>query len=92
LDDGLDAWVDDEALVFVDVEDRAALATEVIPVATMLTRRFGQLRQPVFGVALFTGQAGARTAALDADRLDHLERLLADCAHRGVFEQCRWYD
>jgi hypothetical protein len=34
LDDRSDVWVDEEALVFVDFEDRAALAAEVTPVAT----------------------------------------------------------
>jgi hypothetical protein len=36
--------------VFVDFEDRAALAAEVTPVATMIAGRFGHPRPPVFGV------------------------------------------
>ena len=52
LDDRSDVWFDEEALVFVDFEDRAALAAEVTPVATMIAGRFGHPRPPVFGVAL----------------------------------------
>jgi hypothetical protein len=36
--------------VFVDFEDRAALAAEVTPAATMIAGRFGHPRPPVFGV------------------------------------------
>jgi hypothetical protein len=77
LDDGLDLWVDEEALVFLDVEDRAAVAAAVNPVVTMIASRFGRLRQPLFGVALFTGRAGERTAGLGAEQLAELERLVA---------------
>jgi len=36
--------------VFVDFEDRAALAAEVTPVATMIAGRFGHPRPTLFGV------------------------------------------
>jgi hypothetical protein len=52
LGDRLDVWVEEEALVFVDFEDRAALAAEVTPTATTIAGRFRHPRPPVFGVGL----------------------------------------
>jgi hypothetical protein len=40
LGDRLDVWIDEEALVFVDFEDPAALAAEVTPMANGAHRGF----------------------------------------------------
>jgi hypothetical protein len=42
LGDRLDVGVEEEALVFVDFADRAALAAEVTPTATTIAGRFRQ--------------------------------------------------
>ena len=52
LDDRLDVWVDEEALVFVHFEVRAALATEVTLVATMIAGRFRHPRRRYSGGAV----------------------------------------
>ena len=39
LGDRLDVWIEEEALVFVDFEDRVALAAEVTPMATTIAGR-----------------------------------------------------
>ena len=44
---GLDLWLDEEALVFLDLNDRAAVTAAVNPVATMITSRTARLRQPI---------------------------------------------
>ena len=74
LDDRLDMWVDDEAIVGVDMGDRAAVSELVNPVATMIASRFGR-RQPVFGAVVITRLAGESAAALDDDQLAQLEHL-----------------
>lgn len=74
---GLELWLDEEALVFLDVDDRAAVAAAVNPVATMIASRTAPLRQPVFGVAVFLGGDGESSAGLSAEQLDELERLVA---------------
>lgn len=74
---GLELWLDEEALVFLDVGDRAAVAAAVNPVATMIASRTAPLRQPVFGVAVFLGGDGESSAGLSAEQLDELERLVA---------------
>jgi|GEM_PF-5376195 hypothetical protein len=40
LGDRLDVWIEEEALVFVDFEDRVALAAEVTPMAITIAGRF----------------------------------------------------
>jgi hypothetical protein len=77
LDDGLELWLDEEALVFIDLDDRAAVAAEVNPVATMIASRSGPLRQPIFGVAVFLGGDGESSAGLSVEQLGELERLVA---------------
>lgn len=51
LDDCTDMWVDDEAIVCVDLDDREALAEVINPVATWIACGYGR-RQPVFGAAV----------------------------------------
>ena len=76
--DGLELWLDEEALVFIDLDNRAAVAAEVNPVATMITTRLaGPLCQPIFGVAVFLGGNGERSAGLSVEQLAELERLVA---------------
>ena len=36
----MDVWIEEEALVFVDFEDRVALAAEVTPMAITIAGRF----------------------------------------------------
>lgn len=74
---GLDLWLDEEALVFLDLSDRAAVAAAVNPVATMIAGRTAALRQPVFGVAVFLGGDRETSAGLSVEQLDELERLVA---------------
>lgn len=74
---GLDLWLDEEALVFLDRNDRAAVAAAVNPVATMIASRTAPLRQPIFGVAVFLGGDRDSSAGLSIEQLDELERLVA---------------
>lgn len=74
---GLDLWLDEEALVFLDLNDRAAVAAAVNPVATMIASRTAPLRQPILGVAVFLGGDGESSAGLSVEQLDELERLVA---------------
>jgi hypothetical protein len=74
LDDRLDMWVDDEAIVGVDLDDSEALAGVLNVVATMIAIRYGRW-QPVFGTAVIARLVGERAAALDADQLARLEDL-----------------
>lgn len=74
---GLDLWLDEEALVFLDLNDRAAVTAAVNPVATMIASRTASLRQPIFGVAVFLGGDGETSAGLSVEQLDELERLVA---------------
>jgi hypothetical protein len=74
---GLDLWLDEEALVFLDLDDRAAVAAAVNPVATMIASRTAALRQPVFGVAVFLGGDGECSGGLSVEQLDELEWLAA---------------
>lgn len=71
LDDRTDMWVDDEAIVGVDVDDREALADVMNIVATTIANRFG-LRQPVFGPVVIAGLAGESATALDDEQLARL--------------------
>lgn len=74
----LDMWVDDEAIVNVDVRDSAALRERLNVVATLLTNVF-EVSRPVFGAIVITARAGESAAPLDADQLAPLERLSALC-------------
>ena len=74
LDSRTDMWVDDEATVGVDFEDREALADALNIVATTIANRFGR-RQPVFGPVVIAGLAGEGAAALDDEQLARLEHL-----------------
>lgn len=74
LDDCTDMWVDDEAIVCVDLDDREALAEVINPVATWIACGYGR-RQPVFGAAVITRLVGESSAALDNDQLTWLEAL-----------------
>lgn len=74
LDDQLDMWVDDEAIVGVDMDDREAVADALNVVATMIAIRYGRW-QPVFGTVVLTRLAGESAAALDENQLARLEHL-----------------
>lgn len=74
LNDGLDMWVDDEAIVGIDLGDRAALSQAVNGVASWIANRMGR-RGPVFGAVVFTALDGERTAALTPDQIVRLESL-----------------
>lgn len=74
---GLDLWLDEEALVFLDLNDRAAVTAAVNPVATMIASRTAPLRMPVLGVAVFLGGDGETSAGLSVEQLDELECLVA---------------
>lgn len=74
---GLELWLDEEARVFLDIDDRAAVAAAVNPVATMIATRTAPLRQPIFGVAVFLGGDGESSTGLSVEQLDELERLVA---------------
>jgi hypothetical protein len=74
---GLELWLDEEALVFLDLDDRAAVTAAVNPVATMIASRTARLRQPIFGIAVFLGGDGESSAGLSVEQLDELERLVA---------------
>lgn len=74
LDDRLDMWVDDEALLGVDLDDREAVAEVLNVVATMIAIRYGRW-QPVFGTAVITRLTGESAAALDEEQLARLEDL-----------------
>ena len=76
LGGGVDLWVDEEAVLFVRLDDRAAVAHAVNPVATMIGSRTGRLRQPIFGVAVFLCGDGQRSAGLSDEQLDELEHLV----------------
>lgn len=58
---GLELWLDEEAWVFLDTDDRTAVAAAVNPVATMIAGRTARLRVPVLGVAV-SWAVMARTA------------------------------
>lgn len=72
LDDGVDMWVDDEAIVGIDLGDRAALSEAVNVVASWIANRMGR-PGPVFGAVVITALDGERTAALTTDQLDRVE-------------------
>ena len=74
LDDCTDMWVDDEAIVGVDLNDSEALAKVMNVVATVIAHHFGR-RQPVFGAVVITRLAGESAAALDGEQLARLELL-----------------
>ncbi|WP_292976289.1 hypothetical protein [Mycobacterium sp.] len=74
----LDMWVDDEAIMNVDVRDSTALREHLNVVATLLTNVFGVAR-PVFGAVVITALAGESAAPLDGDQLALLERLSGLC-------------
>lgn len=74
LDEGADMWVDDEAIVGLDLGDSEALADAMNVVATVIANRCGR-RQPVFGAVVIAGLSGASTAPLDDDQLARFERL-----------------
>lgn len=74
LDGRTDMWVDGEAIVGVDFEDREALAAAVNIVATKIATRFGR-REPVPGPVVIAGLAGESAAALDDEQLAELEYL-----------------
>lgn len=80
LDDRLDMWVDDEAIVGVDCDDREALAAALNITATMIANYFGR-RQPVFGAVVIAGLSGESAVPLDEDQLARLE-LMAVIADR----------
>lgn len=77
LADGLELWCDEEALVFIDLDDRAAVSAAVNVVATMAASRTARLRMPVFGVAVFLSGDGECSAGLSVEQLDELEGLAA---------------
>lgn len=77
LDDRLDVWGDEEALMGVDLDDRASVLSELNPVATIVASRLGQIGQPVFGVAVFTGRGNPETCGLDAAQLATVEGQVA---------------
>lgn len=74
LDDGLDMWVDDEAIVGVDLGDRKALADALNIVATMIANRLGR-PGPVFGTAVITKLSGESAAGLDPEQIARVEAL-----------------
>lgn len=74
LDRRTDMWVDDEAIIDVDVEDREALSEAMNIVATVIANSFGR-QVPVFGAAVITGVSGPKTTALRTDQLARVEHL-----------------
>lgn len=64
----LDMWVDDEAIVGVDLGDEAALSAAVNVVATLIANRLGR-PGPVFGPAVIAAVDGERSVALNAEQL-----------------------
>lgn len=76
LDERTDMWVDDEALVGLDLGDGEALAAALNIVATMIASRFGR-KQSVFGSVVIAGLAGESAAPLDDEQLAYLEQLAA---------------
>ncbi|GAT05412.1 uncharacterized protein RMCFA_5523 [Mycolicibacterium fortuitum subsp. acetamidolyticum] len=76
LDERTDMWVDDEALVGLDLSDCEALADALNIVATMIASRFGR-KQSVFGAVVISGLAGESAAPLDDEQLARLEQLAA---------------
>ncbi len=74
---GLDLWLDEEALVFLDLDDQVEVAAAVNPVATIIASRTAALRQPVFGVAVFLGGDRETSGGLSVEQLDELEGLVA---------------
>lgn len=77
LDGRIDMWVDDEAVVDVDLSDREAVAEVTNVVATVIAQRLGQARL-VFGAAVITGVAGARTVPLDSEQLARVEQIAGE--------------
>lgn len=77
LDDRLDVWLDEEALMGVNFGDRAAVRAELNAVATVVASRLGQIGQPLFGVAVFTGRGNSETCGLDTAQLAAVEELVA---------------
>lgn len=74
LDDRTDMFVDEEAIVGVDLDDGEALGDALNVVATMIANRFWR-HQPVFGAVVIAGLSGASAAPHDADQLAQLEQL-----------------
>lgn len=74
LDQGLDMWVDDEAIVGVDFSDEAALSEALNVVATLVANRLGR-PGPVFGAAVVAAVNGERSVALSADQLARVQSL-----------------
>lgn len=77
LDGRVDMWVDDEAIIDVDLTDREAVAAEVNVVATVIAHRLGQARL-VFGAAVITGVAGGNTVPLTGGQLSIVEHIAAE--------------
>jgi hypothetical protein len=61
---GLELWLDEEALVFLPLNDRAAVTAAMNPVATMIAGRTARLKMPVLRVAVFLGGDGESSARL----------------------------
>ncbi|WP_238958412.1 DUF3846 domain-containing protein [Mycobacterium intracellulare] len=74
LEGHIDMWVDDEAIVAIDLGDRAALAEAMNIMATMIANRLGR-PGPVFGAVVITGVSGASSKALNAAQLAQVEQL-----------------
>ena len=77
LDEGVDAWVDEEALVTLDLDDPAAVAAAVNVVGSLVVgRRVGvPLGSSLLGSVVLTGRRGERTVGLDRVELERLECL-----------------
>jgi len=74
LDRRTDMWVDDEAIVNVDVEDREALIGVLNIVATVIANHCGR-PGPVFGAVVITGVSGPKTTPLSTAQLVRMEQL-----------------
>lgn len=77
LDGRIDMWVDDEAVVDVDLSDREAVAGATNVVATVIAQRLGEPRL-VFGAVVITGVAGASTVPLDSEQLARVEQIAGE--------------
>ena len=77
LDEGVDAWVDEEAPVTLDLDDPAAVAAAVNMVGSLVVgKRAGlPLASPLLGSVVLTGRRGERTIGLDRVELERLECL-----------------
>jgi hypothetical protein len=79
IDEGLDVWVDEEALLGVDLADPRAVAAAVNQVGSWVVRhRAGQeLQSPLLGPVVFAGRHGCETTGLGEAELRRVERLAA---------------